>query len=87
MARVFLPSGLTNRDTPDPLIVDAPRVLELMELLARRFPELSDVLPSMAVAIDGEIYNDADYRPLSDDSEVHLVPRVAGGNQLATSNW
>jgi hypothetical protein len=33
----------------------------------------------MAVAIDGDIYNDADYRDLRADTEIHFVPRMAGG--------
>jgi hypothetical protein len=33
----------------------------------------------MAVAIDGEIYADPGYQALRPDSDVHLVPRIAGG--------
>ena len=33
----------------------------------------------LAVAIDGEIHTDADYLPLTSSSEVHFVPRIAGG--------
>jgi hypothetical protein len=33
----------------------------------------------LAVAIDGEIHSDADYLPLTTHSEVHFVPRIAGG--------
>ena len=79
MARVFLPSGLSHLTDPDAIEIDAPRVLELLQVLARRYPDLAAILPTMAIAIDGEIFNDADFMPLSGDSEVHLVPRVAGG--------
>ena len=34
----------------------------------------------MAVAIDGEIHQHADYLTLSPHSEVHLVPRISGGS-------
>lgn len=61
------------------LAVDAPRVHELKISLARRFPGLAPQLETMAVAIDGDIYNDADYQSLRDSSEVHFVPRIAGG--------
>jgi len=84
MARVFLPGGLRDRQEPDPITIDAPRVHELLQILSARYPDLAVLLPQLAVAVDGEIYTDADYVPLSDSSEVHLVPRIAGG---ATRLW
>ena len=59
--------------------LEAPRIHELKQSLARRFPGLGEQLELMAVAIDGEIYNDADYRLLGADAEIHFVPRMAGG--------
>lgn len=60
--------------------IDAPRVIELLQELVRRYPALEDRLSEMAVAVDGDIYNDADYVRLHANSEVHLVPRIAGGS-------
>ncbi len=80
MAIVFLSRALAEHaGGVDRLEIDAPRVQELLIVLADRYPGLRDTLPQMAVAIDGEIYTDADYQPLRDGSEVHLVPRIAGG--------
>ena len=80
MARVHLPSGLTRHtggvETVD---VDAARVPDLIAALRDLFPQIADRLEEMAVAIDGEIYADPGYQPLRADSEVHLVPRIAGG--------
>ena len=59
--------------------VAAPRVQELKRSLVDRFPALEGRLDLLAVAIDGDIYNEADYRSLRDDSEVHFVPRTVGG--------
>jgi len=60
--------------------IDAPLVHELILELVTRFPRLNaDMFKQLAVAIDGEIHNDADYLPLKSDSEVHFVPRIAGG--------
>jgi molybdopterin converting factor small subunit len=65
----------------DVMTIDAPRVHELIAELLTRFPNLSrDMFSNLAVAIDGEIHNDADYLPLKPDSEVHFVPRIAGGS-------
>ena len=33
----------------------------------------------MAIAIDGEIFQDAEDQPLADDSEIVLIPRIGGG--------
>jgi hypothetical protein len=33
----------------------------------------------MAVAIDGEIWQDAYLAPLGSDSEVYLIPKIGGG--------
>jgi sulfur-carrier protein len=51
-------------------------VLELEE----RFPGLGrQVEDSMAVAIDGEIFQDAYSAELKPDSEIYLIPKIGGG--------
>ena len=80
MATVHLPSGLTRyTGGVETLDIDAARVAELIAVLRDRFPQISDQLNEMAVAIDGEIYADPGYQQLRADSDVHLVPRIAGG--------
>ena len=80
MATVFLPSGLTQfTGGVDTVEIDASRVVDLLAALAARFPSLAPELDDIAVAVDGEIYQQPGYQPLSATSEVHLVPRVAGG--------
>lgn len=80
MATIFLSRALAHHTGGlDRLVLDAPRVHELLLALVALYPGLQDSLGQMAVAVDGEIHNDADYLPLRADSEVHLVPRIAGG--------
>jgi molybdopterin converting factor small subunit len=81
MATVYLPSELRERTGGlDVIVIDAPRVRELVLELTARYPGLGgNILERMAVAIDGEIHNDADYLTLKSDSEIHFVPRIAGG--------
>jgi molybdopterin converting factor small subunit len=81
MATVYLPSEMKQRTGGvEMVVIDAPRVQELRLELVRRFPALgAALLEQMAVAIDGEIHNDADYLEVKADSEVHFVPRIAGG--------
>jgi len=48
--------------------------------LDRRFPGLGrQVEEGMAVAINGEIFQDAYLAPLDPDSEVYLIPKIGGG--------
>jgi len=80
MATVYLPSGLRQfADGAESVVVDAPRIHELLTLLAERYPAMRESLEETAVAIDGVVYQQPGYQPLRPDSEVHLVPRIAGG--------
>lgn len=48
--------------------------------LEARFPGLGDLVESsMAVAIDGEIFQDALAAELGEASEVVLIPKISGG--------
>lgn len=80
MATVHLPSSLTQfTGGVSVMDVDAGRVVDLLSAMAERFPELRSQLDEFAVAIDGEIYQEPGYQSLRPASEVHLVPRIAGG--------
>ena len=81
MAIVHFPSGLTPFTGGLATVeIAARRVADLLAALADRFPDLGPQLGDMAVAIDGEIYQEPGYQPLSDRSEVHFIPRIAGGS-------
>lgn len=80
MATVYLPRSLAQFvDGAEAVTVDAPRVRELLQALATRFPALVTPLETMSIAVDGEIHQHPDYLKLSDQSEIHLVPRISGG--------
>jgi molybdopterin converting factor small subunit len=60
--------------------VAADTVRRLIVELEARFPGLGDfVQRRMAIAIDGEIHQDAFEEPLKPDSEVFLIPKIGGG--------
>lgn len=60
--------------------VDASTVSELLVRLGERYPALAPHLDEgVAFAIDGEIHQDALFAPIAPDSEVHLMPKIAGG--------
>ena len=67
-------------DGRDHFEVDAPTVRALLAELERRHPGLGHhVREPMAIAIDGELHQDAWDEALAPDAEGVLVPRIAGG--------
>ena len=82
MPRVILAGSACRRFTGGQaeIEVEADTVRRLLLELDRRFPGLGkQVEEGMAIAIDGEIFQDAYAAPLRPDSEVCLIPRIAGG--------
>ena len=62
------------------LEVEARSVKHLFRLLGERHPALAPHLEKgLAVAIDGQIYQDALLEPIGPASEVHVLPQIAGG--------
>jgi molybdopterin synthase sulfur carrier subunit len=60
--------------------VEANTFRRLILELDRRFPGLGEQIEEgMAVAVDGEIYQDAYQAPLEPDSEIYLIPKIGGG--------
>ena len=81
MARVVLVGNL-------PLIAGGVAELELSATSVKQlFQQLAELHPALephlaegvAVAIDGQIYQDALFQPISPDSEVFILPQIAGG--------
>jgi molybdopterin synthase sulfur carrier subunit len=69
-----LTGGVTEFDLP------ARSVKHLFALLTERHPALARHLgEGVAVAIDGQIYQDALLEPIGPDSEVFIIPQIAGG--------
>jgi len=81
LARISWSSSLTpltGGETGFELAVT--NVRQLFQALGERYPELRGHLDTdVAVAIDGEIYQDALLQTILSDSEVFLFPKIAGG--------
>ncbi len=81
MARIALASNLapyTNGVLE--LELEVANVRQLFQALGKRYPELRAHLEAgLAVAIDGEIYQDALLQPIARDSDVILITKIAGG--------
>jgi molybdopterin synthase sulfur carrier subunit len=55
-------------------------VKQLFDQLGALYPDLRRHLDDgVAVAIDGQIYQDSLLEPIAPDSEVFLLPQIAGG--------
>jgi molybdopterin synthase sulfur carrier subunit len=69
-----LTGGVTEFQLP------ATSVKQLFQQLAELHPAIAPHLTEgVAVAIDGQIYQDALLEPIAPDSEVFLLPQIAGG--------
>jgi molybdopterin converting factor small subunit len=81
MARVVLTKGLTQFTRGErEFELEVSNVRQLLRLLGDRYPALAPHLEEgVAVAIDGEIYQDAWLEPIPPASEVHVIPKIAGG--------
>lgn len=86
MATIYFSTGLAQyTDGAESLTVEARRVDELLAIVVERFPALREPLAIMAVAVDGEVHTHPDFIPLGPQSEVHLVPRIAGGSRISAA--
>jgi molybdopterin synthase sulfur carrier subunit len=60
--------------------IEAASVRQLLARLGAAFPALAPHLEQgLAVAIDGQIYQDALLQEIGAGSEVHILPQIAGG--------
>ena len=87
MARVVLVGNLVQlTDGVAEFDLPATSVKQLFELLTERHPVLGRHLEDgIAVAIDGQIYQDSLLEPIRPDSEVYLLPQIAGGSPVPCS--
>ena len=82
MPRVVISGQTARRFTGGltELEVEANNFRRLILELDRRFPGLGHQIDEgMAVAIDGEIFQDAYLAPLGPESEIVLIPKIGGG--------
>jgi molybdopterin converting factor small subunit len=71
---VQVTGGVAEFDLP------ARSVKHLFQQLTELHPELGRHLEDgVAVAIDGQIYQESLLQPIGPDSEVYLLPQIAGG--------
>ncbi len=80
MAQVVFPDSFTAVTGGEREVnIAAENYRDLVAVLTERWPLLAEHLEKTAVAIDGQIYQDAFLEPLNADSEVFFMARIEGG--------
>ena len=81
MTTVVIPGGLrAHCDGLERVDVEAASVKGVLLALEARFPGFGAELgENVAVAIDGEVFQDPLYEPVGAGSEVHFLPALSGG--------
>jgi molybdopterin converting factor small subunit len=81
MARVVLTGGLLRfSEGTEAFDLDAATIRQLFRKLSELYPAMEPhLLEGICVAIDGVIYQDAWLQSIPPESEVILMPQIAGG--------
>lgn len=80
MAKVVFPDQLLRQTGGTREIdVEATNFRGVLRALERRWPGIEEALAKTAVAIDGQICQDAWLEPVRPDSELHFMQRIEGG--------
>ena len=82
MSRVVLPKSVGEQFAggETEIEIEGGTVRDLVRGLDSRFPGIAAMIEEgMAVAIDGEIVQNAMLEPVRPDSEVYLLPKIGGG--------
>ena len=81
MARIVLTGNLrlyTQGVTE--LELESGSIRSLLRELRRRYPDIPEnIEDELAISIDGVLHQDDWFAKIEPDSEVHLLPRIAGG--------
>ena len=80
MAKVVFPDHLmTNTGGVREVEVECKNFRALVRALNEKWPGIDEVLQKTAVAIDGQIYQDAWLEPIGPNAEVFFMHRIEGG--------
>ena len=81
MARIVLTGNLRlYTEGVTELELESGSIRSLIRELRRRYPDIpEDIEDELAISIDGVLHQDDWFAKIEPDSEVHLLPRIAGG--------
>ena len=77
---VTLYGTLANLAGVSKVELEAKTIRDVLRGLEAAHPALADHLESgVSVSVDGRIYTESLFQPVSDENEVLILPRIAGG--------
>ena len=81
MARIVLTGNLRlYTEGVTELELESGSIRSLIRELRRRYPDIpEDIEDELAISIDGVLHQDDWFAKIGPHSEVHLLPRIAGG--------
>ena len=81
MARIVLTGNLRlYTEGVTELELESGSIRSLLRELRRRYPDIpEDIEDELAISIDGVLHQDDWFAKIEPDSEVYLLPRIAGG--------
>ena len=81
MARIVLTGNLRlYTEGVTELVGESGSLRRRLRELRRRYPDIPvDIEDELAISIDGVLHQDDWFAKIEPDSEVHLLPRIAGG--------
>ncbi|MEC9272964.1 MAG: MoaD/ThiS family protein [Chloroflexota bacterium] len=87
MATIFIPTMLQKMTGGDKKVdMDVRNVRQVIDRLDELYPgiknrlvEDGEILPNLAIAIDGDVAIMGMLEKVREDSEVHFVPAIGGG--------
>ena len=81
MARIVLTGNLRlYTEGVTELELESGSIRSLIRELRRRYPDIpEDIEDELAISIDGVLHQDDWFAKIGPDSEVHFLPRIAGG--------
>ncbi|MEC8961487.1 MAG: MoaD/ThiS family protein [Pseudomonadota bacterium] len=81
MARIVLTGNLRlYTEGVTELELESGSIRSLLRELRRRYPDIPEnIEDELAISIDGVLHQDDWFAKIEPDSEVHLLPRIAGG--------
>ncbi len=89
MPEVWIPTGMQSLTKGNQIVqVDGATVRQLINNLERQFPgtkerlydgELDELMPGVAVIVDGEASQLGLLERVREDSEIHFLPAIGGG--------
>ena len=86
MATVFIPALLRDLIAEQQVVIDGSTVGDIIRGLDRKYPgamellvEGDDIISGVAIVIDDQVGQMGLFDPVTDDTEIHILPALSGG--------